>query len=159
MDYTTLTKKEVFKLKELSNLLHGNFPVVTVKKPNGEQYDEIWSNSFAVWWEELDNYFTEEEKAHFVKNIMGFQIGLPWYRDSKIGDREWKMDVPFSRIEPDMIDFCLEQRERQIKNNNKGQIQGAIWGAFFSLVFPVLFKLLYFLLYLNQIKTICILTT
>lgn len=63
---------------------------------------------------------------------MGFQIGFPWYKDSRYEKIGWNNSCPFSKIEPSMIDFVLEQRRCQIDNNKRNLIVSGIIGFFAS---------------------------
>nr|DAP25151.1 MAG TPA: hypothetical protein [Caudoviricetes sp.] len=133
MDYTTLTKKEVKKLQELSEALQDRIaPVVHITKPDGEKYDIVYPKKYCGFWEDLDKDFSFKEKKSFVGKILGFQIGLPWYKDSRYEKIGWNNPCPFSKIEPSMIDFVLEQRRCQIDNNKRNLIVSGIIGFFAS---------------------------
>ena len=121
------------KLQEFSDVLQDKIaPVIQITKPDGEKYDIVCIPKYDELWENLDKDFSFKEKKAFIGKILGFQIGLPWYKDSRYEKIGWNNSCPFSKIELSMIDFVLEQRRCQINNNKRSLIVSDIIGFFAS---------------------------
>lgn len=144
MDYTTITKEQLKEIKKLKDILREKKkrPVITTTLPNGTQYITYITKDVNNFWEELIKKYGEEWVRTFNQTLVGFEMAIPWYKKHQT----WQGACPFCRIDPDMIDFCLIQRDAQIKDKRRviivSTIASSLGGYIISEIAKFLFGLL-----------------
>lgn len=140
MDYTTITKTQKECIEKLQKIVRPNEkePKILRTYPNGVEEELYSDKKLKEFWINLNKDYTKEWVRAFEQALLGFEIGIPWYKEY----RKWEGPCPFCRIDPDMIDFCLAQRKIQMVDKWKSLAWSTLWSSLGGVIASYLFKLL-----------------